>query len=105
MRQCRYNGTLLCIHVTIVAVETTLCCLCVVELYIAVSNIKLLSVAIEMLNLIPCALLSCKVFVLLSTVQMYVGLHVKCCPVLIKCGVSQQIFIKFSSIKFHETVH
>jgi hypothetical protein len=62
MRQCAYNGTLLCIHVTIVTMETTLCCLCVVEPYIAVSNIKLLSVAIEKLNLIPCALSSYKTF-------------------------------------------
>jgi len=62
MRQCTYNGTLLCIQVTIVTMETTLCCLCVVEPYIAVSNIKRSSVAIERLNLIPCALSSYKIF-------------------------------------------
>jgi hypothetical protein len=62
MRQCTYNGTLLCIHVTIVAMETALCCLCVVEPYVTVGDIKLLSVAIERLNLIPCALSVYKIF-------------------------------------------
>ena len=84
--------------------ETTLCFLCVVEPYIGVSNIKLLSVAIERLNLIPCVCQATKYFVLMSAVQMYVGLHVNCCPILIKCGVYQQIFIKFSSIKLCETL-
>jgi len=56
------NDALFCIHVTIVTIETTLCCLCVVEPYIAVSNIELLSVAIQRLNFIPCALSSYKIF-------------------------------------------
>jgi len=38
-------------------------------------------------------------------IKMYIGLHVKyryCCQILIKFEFSQQIFEKYSNIKFHD---
>ena len=39
--------------------------------------------------------------------ERHLGIHVKCpyfCSILIKFGISRQIFIKFDNVKFHENL-